>query len=302
MKRMQMNLGLAAAVVALAVAVYVGRDQPEPKKPLTPIAEDAVTDIVIAHPDKPEVKLHKQDGQWRIVAPVDAATDPFEVSSLVNLAGLDVEREIPVSELDLAELKLDPPQYRIRLNETELAFGDAEPITFRRYIRVGDHVALVADPPSAALDADYSDLVAKEVLPKGAKILRIEVPGLTVSRDGDAWVTEGTAAASSDQLAAFVDHWASARSMWNAARPADAGDDGQTIRVAVEGATIDLRLVETEPQLVIDRPALGIRYTLSKADADTLLRLTPPKAETDADTATGPEAADAPDAGTQGAP
>jgi len=276
MKRMQLNMGLFAAVVGLAVAVWVGREQPEKKPPLTPLSQDAVTSITIAHPGTPEITLAKQDGSWRLTAPVAAPTDPFEVSSLVGLAKLDVERSLAVSDVDLKELKLDPPQYTITLNDQVLAFGDAEPIQFRRYIRHGDSIALVADPPSAALDADYSDLVSKDLLPKDAKIQRIEVPGLSVDRSSGAWVAEGHGDASADQLSRFVDAWSSAHAMWNAKRPADAGDAGQPIRLVLADGEIPLRLIETDPQLVIDSPAYGVRYTLSKADADTLLRLPKP--------------------------
>jgi hypothetical protein len=294
MKRMQLNMGLFAAVVGLAVAVWVGRDKPEKLPPLTSLSQDAVTSISIAHPDTPEIKLSKQDGSWRLTAPVDAPTDPFEVSSLVGLAKLDVERSLALSEVDQKELKLDPPQYTITLNDQALAFGDAEPIKFRRYIKHGDAVALVSDPPSAALDADYSDLVSKDLLPKAAKIQRIEVPGLDVDRSSGAWVAEGHSDASADQLSQFVDAWTSAHAMWNAARPADAGDAGKPIRIVLADGEIKLRLIETEPQLVIDSPAYGVRYTLSKADADKLLVL--PKPAPTPTPSVAPEATAAPTA------
>ncbi len=287
MKRTQLNLGLAAAVLALGAAVWVSREKPQALPPLTSLAEDELATITIAHPDAATIRLEKRGDAWRLVEPVDAPTDPFEVSSLIGLAKLEVKRSLPLAEVALGELQLDPPRYTITLNDQVLAFGDTEPIEYRRYVRHGDQVALVADPPSAALDADYSDLVARELLMRGAQIQRIEVPGLTVRReaDGVGWTAEGVADASADQLAAFVDAWSSARAMWNARRPADAesGAGGEPVRIVTADGEIALRVVAREPQLQIDRADYGLRYTLSKADAERLLQLpAAPAPETEA--------------------
>lgn len=280
MKRMQLNMGLAAAALGLAVAVWVGRDKPEQLPPLTPIAESDLKTIAIAHPDAPAIKLEKRDGTWRLLEPVNAPTDAFEVSSLVGLAKLEVKRSLPLAEVSLAELKLEPPQYTVTLNDQVLAFGDSEPLEYRRYVRTGDSVALVSDPPSAALDADYSDLIAKELLPQNAQIRRIEVPGLSVRRsdDGQAWVAEGRSDVSTDQLQGFVDAWKNARAMWNARRPSDAGEAGDAVKLVLDDGEVLLRVVAREPQLQIDRPEYGVRYTLSKAEADKLLKLPEPAA------------------------
>lgn len=281
MKRIQLNIGLAAAALGLAVAVWVGREKPEQLPPLTTLAESEITTIAIAHPDAPAIKLEKRGEDWRLVEPVDAPTDPLEVSSLVGLAKLEIKRSLPLSEVSLADLKLDPPQYTVTLNDQVLGFGDTEPIEYRRYIKVGDTVALVSDPPSAALDRDYSDLVAKALLPEAAQIQRIEVPGLVVRRkdDGNGWVADGRADASADQLQSFVDAWHNARAMWNAQRPADAGDTGEPVKLVLADGEVALRIVARDPQLQIDRPDYGLRYTLSKTDVDKLLKLPEPVAE-----------------------
>lgn len=282
MKRMQLNAILGVAVVGLGVAAWLGREKPEQLPPLTPIPESDVTTIAIAHPDAAAIKLEKRDGDWRLVEPVDAPTDPFEVSSLVGLAKLEVKRSLPISEVTLADLKLDPPQYTVTLNDQVLGFGDTEPIEYRRYIRTGDTVALVGDPPGAALDKDYSDLVAKSLLPEAAQIQRIEVPGLTVRRsdDGNGWLADGHADVTADQLQRFVDAWSSARSMWNALRPTDAGDAGEPVKIVLADGEVQLRVAARDPQLLIDRADYGVRYTLSKADVDRLLKLPEPAADT----------------------
>jgi hypothetical protein len=291
MKRSQLNVALAVAVAGLGALLWFSREQQEVFPPLTPLAREAITSISVAHPDQPLIKLRKQDAQWSLVEPVTAPVDDFEVASLLGLADTEVKRSLPVTEVDLAELKLDPPQYRITLNEIELGFGDSEPLEHRRYVRNGDQVALVADPPSAALDADYSDLVSKALVPATAEIRRIELPGLTVTRDdAGAWTSPEHADADAARIGTLVKTWQDLRAMWNAARPADAGDAGDPVRIVLADGELNLRIVEREPQLQIDNPAYGVRYTVSKAELDKLTTLVEP-APDPAAAADRPEAA-----------
>jgi hypothetical protein len=274
MTRSHLNIVLALAAIGLGALLWFSREKPETFPPLTALKTDEVTTIELAHPDMPVIRLERSDGAWRLTAPVQAPADDFEVSSLVNLATLDVKRSVPAAEADLKQLQLDPPKYTITLNEQVLGFGDTEPIEYRRYVRSGDQVALVLDPPSAALDSDYSDLVAKQLLPAGVQIQRIELPQLTVARkDGGGWIAEQKPDAGSDELQGLVDAWRNLRAMWNAARPQDAGDEGDAVRIVLSDGEITLRIVQREPQLQIDNPAYGVRYTVSRAELDKLLTL-----------------------------
>jgi hypothetical protein len=291
MTRSHLNIVLALAAVGLGALLWFSREQPETFPPLTPLQQAEVSSIELAHPDAPLIRLEKQGTAWRLTAPVSAPADDFEVSSLVNLATLEIKRSLPLAEAYLKQLQLDPPNYTITLNSHVLGFGDTEPIEFRRYVRSGDQLALVLDPPSAALDRDYSDLVARQLLPAGAQIQRIELPQLTVARkEQGGWIAEQKPDAGSDELQALVDTWRDLRAMWNAARPADAGDAGEPVRIVLADGELNLRIVEREPQLKIDNPAYGVRYTVSRAELDKLLNLpeptpspaaspTPPEAE-----------------------
>lgn len=295
MTRLQLNLALIVIVAGLAAVLFFTKEEEKKGPPLTTLTEAAVERIRLEHPDRPAIALVKQDGQWRLTEPVETRADPLEVASIVSLATLEAKRKLAVAEVDLKELKLDPPVYRVTLNDTVLAIGDSEPIEYRRYIRVGEEIALTDDPPSAALDADFSDLVAKELLPPGAMIRRIEVPGLTLVRsaDGQSWTeTPAQAGASADQKQKFVDGWQSARAMWNAAIPAgEENKPGEPVTIVHDGGELKLKIVAREPQLIIENPAAKVRYTLSKALENEILRLPdPPKAQTAGDGDDGEEA------------
>lgn len=291
MNRAYLNLGLLVLVAGLGAAVYFTQKKEEKGAPLTALAADAVRSITLAHPGQPTIRLEKQGSGWQLLEPVQAPADPFEVATLANLATQETRRTLPVAEVQPAELKLEPPQFTVTLNDEKLDFGDVEPLEFRRYVRHGDTVALIDDPSATSVDADYSNLLAKELLPAGAEIEKIEVPGLAVARgaDGKSWAAT-PASSNSDAVARFVESWRKARAMWNAAMPADGGK-GEPITLTLKDGVVRYVLVSRDPQLMIDRPDLKVRYTLSKADAVSLLELTvPPPARDEAKPAVTPPA------------
>ena len=190
MNRTHLNLLLLVAVAGLGAGVYFSQKKEEPAVPLTGLTADALTRIALEHPGHPKLVLEKQGAAWKIVEPVKADTDELEVSALTNLAPLGAKRKLPLAEVKLAELGLAPPAYRITLNDVALDFGAQEPIEARRYVLTGGEVALVDDPPSAALDADYSDLVAKPPVPADGEIVKIELPSgvsVVLGADGKSW-------------------------------------------------------------------------------------------------------------------
>ena len=280
MKRARLNLVLLVLAVGLGLGIYFGQKKEEPGPPLTPLKPDAVTHIVIAHPDAPAIELEKRDAKWYLTAPVKAEVDEFEINALVGLADQDVKLKLEGGKLP--ELGLEPPQYTIKLNDQTIAFGGQEPIEYRRYVKVGDTVALVEDPPSAALDKDYADLVAKALFPAGAEIERIELKNLTLAKgaNGKWTLTPADARAGADQMQRLADGWKQARSMWNEAVKDPASVKGDAVKVTLkDGSTREFVIAATEPQLKLLRPDLGVNLVLSKALADELLKLPPPKEE-----------------------
>src|SRR3546814_3465832 len=139
MKRVYLNIALLVIVTGLAATIWFTQKKEPPKgPPLTTLSADAVTGIRIEHPNEPTITLEKKGAEWQLTEPVQSPTDPFEVASLVNLATTEIKHALKVSDVKLAELKLDPPQFTITLNDQKLEFGDTEPLEYRRYVRHGD--------------------------------------------------------------------------------------------------------------------------------------------------------------------
>lgn len=277
MKRLILNLALLVVVLGLGVLIWWDRDREEPGPPLTPLKAEQVTRIVLEHPGQAPVRLEKHDGAWRLTAPVQAATDGFEVNGILALADQELKATLDAG-VDVKALELEPAKYRVTLNDVAIDVGGSEPIKFRRYVRSGGVIGLIEDPPSAALDADFSDLVSKSVVPQGVSLRRLELPGLVLEKNAEgAWSSPQQGSASTAQLAQLVESWKNAKAMWNA--PMEAGDEqaGEAFTLVLDdGRSLALRVLARDPQLVLANPAARVRYTLSKALADELFKIPAP--------------------------
>ncbi len=276
MKRAQLNLALLALAAGLGIAIHFARQKEPAGPPLTPFKPDTVTRIALEHPNAPAIRLEKQDGHWKLVEPVKAEADEFEINALIGLA--DRETQLKVEGGAPKDLGLDPPAYTVTLDDRAIAFGGVEPLEYRRYVTTADGTFLIEDPPGAALDAEYADLVSKDLLPRDAEIERIEMPKLILARDaGGNWsVAPGDPKATADAMQKLADAWNGARSMWNEAAPG-ARPAGDTVKVGFKGgATREFVVAARDPQLKLHRADLGVTFVMSRTLVDELLKLPEP--------------------------
>jgi hypothetical protein len=285
-KQKRLNLVLVAILAALTAAVHFSQKKPPPKgPPLTTLKADQIDKIVLHHAGRPDIVLQKNAGQWALTAPVEVAADPYEVNSLLDIAAAQTKTWIDPKEVKLADLGLDPPGMSLTLNDVRLDFGGVEPLDFKRYVEVGGKIALIDDPPGTVLDADYSDLVSKSLVPAGAQLVKLALPGFTLSRsaDGKSWsVDPPDPKAAADAAQKLVEAWTSAQALWNAMSPADAKPQANPQTAALtlaDGRTLTFTIVSRQPQLVLERTDLKVRYSLSKEDDDKLFKLAQAKAE-----------------------
>ncbi|MDX1496853.1 MAG: hypothetical protein R3352_04805 [Salinisphaeraceae bacterium] len=268
MKRKHLNLLLLVLVAALVIAVVLSDEEEAPPPPLTNLDSEAVTKISIEYPEQAAIRLEKQDSQWQIVEPVRVIADPVEVGALTALAYRETSLSYPAAEVDLERLGLKPPQWSIQLDDTTLHFGNKEPLQDRRYIQVGETVFLANDPPSTALDADYSDLVHPKLMPEGTpEITLIETPDVKLEQSNDVqWqVTPASADHGPDARAKLLAHWENARSLWRTRfDPATEEQiDNDFIRVRFGDREVEYLVLQRDPQLKLLRTDLDVVYTLA---------------------------------------
>ncbi len=275
-QRQLLNVALGVTIAALAVGVWLAQEKAEPAKPLTALKTDDITTVEVRHPGQPTIRLEKNAHGWALTQPVKVAADPLQVAGLTSLATQETSAQYPQAELDLKNVELAPPQYEVQLNDAVLAFGGTEPIDYRRYIRVGETVFLTSDPPSTALDANYSDLVHAQLAPPGSKLTRIRTPGMTATEQADgSWqVTPAKADLGVDATRALLDAWKNARSLWRA--ELEAGEKPSTsdrVTVTLDGQEVVFAVLEREPQLKLARLDLKVVYTLAPSFGTDLFKL-----------------------------
>ncbi len=296
MKQKHLNVALGVVALAMVGGVMLAQKKSAPKAaPLTTLDAAAIERIAIKYPGKPEIDLAKKDGAWALTQPVAIAADPFEVQSLTALASSEERSTIDdLTSIKLADFGLDPAGFEIVLNDTPLDFGGVEPLRYQRYVKTAGHIALIDDPQSPALDSNYSDLVSKRLLPEGAEIAKIEVPGLVVARApaGPGWTSLPVdAAASSDRLQKFADAWREARATWNQAvsamEPPPKAPTETAVLTLKDGSVLSFIIASRSPQLVLERSDLKLRYNLPQTAVEQLLQLPPLKPTADHDAAGG---------------
>lgn len=113
-------------------------------KKIFALQAEQITALELSAPEKPPVRLKREEAGWKITAPVDAEVEKSAVESLVStLADLSWELMVAEEARDLKPFGLtDPAQLKIRFTvgdqELELQVGEKNPVGRGYYARRGD--------------------------------------------------------------------------------------------------------------------------------------------------------------------
>lgn len=272
--RLITNLALLAIVAFLGALAFLepGKEAPATKA-LAEVDTGALTKITLKN--KEEIVFEKQQGHWRIVAPIQAPANEIRVRQLIDIAKSTSEASYPVKQDELAKFELAPPKATLTLGNSVLAFGGSDPINLRRYVQVGDSLHLVGDDFFHHLQAPATDYVDKKLLPESAKVREIEVPGLKARLGQDGKWTKEAAPENKADLSELATLWATARAI--DVRRLEQPPQGEMVRIGLaEGPPVEFVIVRKEPDPVLARPELGLQYELTGETAWQLLNLPKP--------------------------
>lgn len=281
--RFSLNLILAGIVVVLAVLWFFIPDPQAAaeRDKLTALSRAAVDRISIEHVDADLIVLEKEQGIWRLTAPITARADDFQVGNLLELTSRHAQASYAATDIPFDQAGLGPPQFRVRFNDVVLNFGTTDPLNNQRYVQVAERVHLIADVAPSTFDANPLDLLDKRPLPPDMDIHSMDFGWLKLTRqDNGSWgVTPAEKDRGADAAQALADAWARARGGWIA--PLDKDEKFMaTYRFTSDKREIELSRVVSE-ELILARRDLGLQYHMPEALRSELLEMKPPRDATE---------------------
>lgn len=273
------NLMLIVAIGMLILVAYFepGIDDQAETPAITTLKKDQLHRIHLNRPVRNDLVLVKTATQgWVIEHRPELPADDYQVNALQRLAEQKAVRSYAASELDLAQLQLDPPYATAILNDTAIEFGNLEPLQELRYVRVADQVHLIPDLYLQLIEASYTQFVRRRLLNENTRIASISLPGLSVAKTDQGWTVEPQQEVSADTLQQFVDRWQIATGLNIQTADTSAEGDNVELILADSGQRVIFVISARQPELVLVRPDLGIQYRMGEL-GDSLLSLTAPE-------------------------
>ena len=279
-KRNLLNLVLAVVLAALLVLVIFEpeKKQPAPKVPLTTINPADIHHVVVEQTQQPSIDLKKINGEWEMTKPFAIAANSDRVGNLLSILGTTSLAQYKDSAVDLAQFKLVRPELVLYLDSHKLSFGTTEALAGNRYVQIGNIVHLIRDRFTYLIRGPATSLVSPALLPKGAKLTALTVPGMTFTSTKTGWhVTPDKDVKSADQVNQFLDEWRYAR----AARVTKMNDNpdnamknpSNIITVKMADKTLHFQLDRTKDEVLLSRADKGLQYHFQTDMGDKLLKL-----------------------------
>ncbi len=273
--RALLNAALLVAAVGLALLLVLGRPEPEQTQRLTELDPAAIARVRIETPDAEPMEAVRQGEDWRLRTPFQLAANAFRMDTLTRAAEAASHARYQVAEEELARFGLAPPQATLHLNDTALAFGDTEPLSGRRYVRVRGEIHLVDDRFLTQLTSPPASFVHPGPLGPDPKLLELQLPDahLTLGEKGWQLVPEDRAV-SRDALVALVAEWRHAQALLVRALDPDLDAGAEvTVRLADQSEPVRFRVARGEERIVLARPDAGVQYQFTPGTGGRLLDL-----------------------------
>ncbi len=289
-QRWLQNLILLGVVLVLGALVFytTEKDKSTELPKLTEIETDKVQNIRIERAGKGPISLIKDaGGVWQMTAPFNLPANSFQVDRLLQILSEREYKPVEADNLNLAELKLEPPLASLKFDQVIVAFGDSSPLGYgQRYVQVNNKVYLLSDTLYYTVIGDVLKFVSLSPLGDNPKITALKIPDYHLVLKEDKWTLTSTVSSddidtSADALSSLIDNWQKASAYKVELYDTKSIAEGE-IDITLQGQEQPLHfiIVSKAPDLVLARQAKSVQYQLSVTQIDKLLHLpTKPKSE-----------------------
>lgn len=275
--RTLLNVALFCLAGLLAlIVVYRPGVEPEPDlQTLTALTGDGVTRIQVTRATREPLLFTRRAGNWVLSGNSDLPASDLQISALLAMLQAQSMRSYPADSLDLKALGLEPPQATLVLDDTRFDIGVTDAVDKLRYVQTGDTVFLVTDRYQHLINADWSNFVARRLLPANAKLTRLQLPEMTLSlAANNQWqLSPASPAVTSEALQSLVTGWEQATAYYIRRYQDNAAGETITLEFADAAAPVTLLIVARTPEFILARPDQGIQYHLHGDTASKLLTL-----------------------------
>lgn len=274
--RVLVNVVLLSLAAGLAMFLWLDplRGPPPVEEKLSDIDPTQVRRLRIVGPDRPLIELIRKDGVWRLVAPLSLPANENRVSALLGLAAATVYDAFRAEGNNLGEFGLDPPKFKLLLDEHEFRFGDTEPLNGRRYVEYGEDVHLISDVYFHHLLAPAPAFVDPAPIGSDARPVGFLVSAVKLRLENGRWRVDPPGARGDDAGERLANAWTSARAA--SVKHFDPDIDWkQTIQIELNGESEPrrFRIAQLEHELIVGRPEWKVQYHFPKKAGLRLLAL-----------------------------
>ena len=280
MQRGTLNLILVVALLALGCLAWFkpgSTEAPQGEIAFAGVAEATLLRATNTAPSMSWTLERAGGGAWALTTPLRLPADPALVDALIKgLSEARAPARYAASTLDAKAVGLDTPSLLLEVGTARYAFGGTEPINYRRYVQHDDQVLLLNDLLYFRLSQGWVNLADKHLLPKGARIERLELTGITLSVDaaGKRTLDPDDGQVSADALGALLDAWTLQTAM--ELQRLEPGLVAQaTLRVTLAGQPqpIEFGVLPSQDGLRLARADLGVEYRFPIEARAALLEL-----------------------------
>jgi hypothetical protein len=279
--RTLLNLMLAGVALLLMLVVFYqpGLESESPAPPITTIPAEGISSIRITRKERTPLTFTKIATGWQLEQQQSLPASKFQLHALLGVLGTRPARSYPSSDLNLASAGLEPPQATLLLDDALIYIGNTEPLEHKRYIQHEDTVYLVTDTYQHLINADWTNFVARRLLPENAGLTSLLLPDFTLTlTDDQQWqLSPENPDASDIAIKALVAQWQTANARYIRRYDGTATAGSITLKYADNGESITLHIVEQEGEFVLARPDWGIQYHFPGNRRDVLLGLPAPE-------------------------
>ncbi|MDQ3564231.1 MAG: DUF4340 domain-containing protein [Pseudomonadota bacterium] len=272
--RLRLNAILLAVLSVLVFVVISepGKQEEAPRPTISSIAPKSVNSIRIARPGGENVELHKEGGHWLLKQPFSVRADEPRVQALLDFLEDESQDAFPAKDHDLKRFGLAEPAIRLQVDDSLFTFGDANPLSGRRYVLHEDTIHLAADTIYPALTVSAEELATPRLLQEGTEPVKLTLPKYVLSRGAKGhWkLSPPDPRISSAALQKLVDEWRYAQAL--AVRRKQERTSQGTIRIEFRAGTpVQFEILAKNPEFILARSDLELEYAMPAETGQRLL-------------------------------